>query len=270
MENLCDAGKKRVDRVQAVIESELVYPCLRGRDVRRWYGVPRGFVLAPQDVERQREGIAETEMRRRYPLTYAYLKRFERELADRPDRKYYPEGAPFYTMRNVASYTRSSWKVVFKDLSEVLECLVVGPQSLGEDVKPVFPDLTLRLIPVASEAEAHFVAGLLNSSPSILLLHASSVGVQTQRYHPGDIGKIQIPRFNEREPTHQELGRLSVECHEAAAKGQDARLEKTEELVDRAAGSLWSLTKYEIVAVQEAVRQIKRTRGYRRVPLPVR
>ena len=131
-------------------------------------------------------------MRRRYPLTYAYLKRFERELADRPDRKYYPEGAPFYTMRNVASYTRSSWKVVFKDLSEVLECLVVGPQSLGEDVKPVFPDLTLRLIPVASEAEAHFVAGLLNSSPSILLLHASSVGVQTQRYHPGDIGKIGV------------------------------------------------------------------------------
>jgi hypothetical protein len=252
VENLADAGKKEVQRVRMSIESNLVFPLLRGRDVLRWSAEPRAFIIAPQDEKKHREGIAESAMKRTLPKTYAYLNAFRAGLTARADRKYYPLESPFYTMRNVADYTRHEWKVVFKDLSETLQCAVIGPAKVGGEVKPVFPDLTLRLIPVGTKEEAHFVAAVLNSSPCIVLLHCSSVGVQTQRYHPSDIEKVAIPKFDPKNKEHIALSHLAQKC-ELAAKDHDADLlGKSENEIDEIVGDLWGIAKGEMRAIRNS------------------
>ena len=111
VENLHDVGKTKVKRVEVLLEPDLVYPLLRGRDVSRWRTTPSAFILLPQSRERQREGIPETILKTDLPRTYAYLKEFEELLLARGDRRYYPEGSAFYTMRNVAEYTFAQYKV---------------------------------------------------------------------------------------------------------------------------------------------------------------
>ncbi len=60
IENLHDVGKIKVERVRCAVEPDLLYPLLRGRDVRRWHAEPSAHILLAQDPE-TRTGIPEPE-----------------------------------------------------------------------------------------------------------------------------------------------------------------------------------------------------------------
>lgn len=177
VENLHDVGKVKLDRLQKTVEPDLVFPMLRGRDVTRWRASPSCFIIAPQDHINQREGIAEAEMKRKYPKTFEYLKHFEKQLSARRDRKYYPEGSPFYTMRNMAAYSLAPWKVVWREQSSEFQAAVVG--DFGK--KTVLPDHKLMSVPCRSSEEAHYLAALLGSSPSKLVVISYVVSTATAR-----------------------------------------------------------------------------------------
>ena len=49
VENLHDSGKKKVKKVRGVVESGLVYPLIRGRDIRRWSAAPSAYQIISQD-----------------------------------------------------------------------------------------------------------------------------------------------------------------------------------------------------------------------------
>ena len=126
IENLHDIGKIKVNHVQAVIESDLVYPLLRGRDVRRWYAEPSVHIMLAQDPQ-TRKGIPEAEMRLRWPKTYAYLKQFEgdpeepehgtlRGRATKAVRDPIERGAPFYSMFGVGPYSLASFRSRLKTM----------------------------------------------------------------------------------------------------------------------------------------------------------
>lgn len=196
IENLHDEGKIKLDRIEMTIEPDLVYPLLRGRDIHRWFAKPSAYIILSQDPHK-RTGIPEKTMKLQYPKSYSYLKNFEQKLRNRSGYKsYFRSTDPFYSVYNVGPYTLSPWKIVYKDLTEVFQCAVIGS---SDDPclrsKPVLPDVTSRFIGFDKKNEAHFVAALLNSHPSLTTLHASSVGVQTQRYHPSDIQKIKLPNM---------------------------------------------------------------------------
>ncbi len=261
VENLSDVGKIKMERIQTSIESDLIYPLIRGRDVRRWYSQSSVYIVLTQDPQ-TRAGIPEDIMRLRYPKTYAFLKNFEKRLRTRSGfRLYFRPTDPFYSIYNIGPYTMSPYKVLFKDLSEVFQCVVVGPSEdnyVGS--KTILPDVTLRLIPFDNNDEAHYVSALLNSRPVLITLHSSSVGVQTQRYHPSDIEKISIPKYNPEDKLHKQLVALSKHCHEAAAEGQTNQIEKLESEIDKAAAELWNITDDELKALQNALEKMKRTR----------
>ncbi len=212
VENLFDVGKIKLPRVQSTVESDLVYPLLRGRDVTRWRAEPSCFIIAPQDRVRQREGIPEREMKARFPKSFSFLKKFESELTARRDRKYYPSGSPFYTMRNMAAYSLSEWKVVWPEVGHTVRAGVCGPHKVTSS-KPTLPDHTIVAVACASSSEAHYICALLNSSPaqssasSYIVLHPS----------PHIMEHIRILQFDEKNKTHRLLADLSARCHLASA-----------------------------------------------------
>lgn len=113
--NITEGAKREVENVQAAIEPDLLYPLLRGRDVKRWQASPSAYILMAQDPIKRR-GIDEDEMKTSYPKTYAYLKRFEAVLRERKSRgvsDMVETGAPFYTMFAVGDYTLAPYKVVW-------------------------------------------------------------------------------------------------------------------------------------------------------------
>ena len=212
--------KTKVKRVEVLLEPDLVYPLLRGRDVSRWRTTPSAFILLPQSRERQREGIPETILKTDLPRTYAYLKEFEELLLARGDRRYYPEGSAFYTMRNVAEYTFAQYKVMWRRMVGRIDGVVVGEYRdavLGSRT-PVCHDLT-TFVSFKDQHEAHYFCAMLNSCFSTVISLSYSTGKSFGSPHI--LQHVAIPKFALSNTVHQSLASLSQRAHQLAARGKD-------------------------------------------------
>jgi hypothetical protein len=248
IENLHHVGKIKVRRERRAVEPDLLYPLLRGRDVRRWRSVPSACLILTQNPQ-TRQGIPEAEMRRKWPKTYAYLKRFEKSLRERSGyRKYFEPSDPFYSMYNVGPYTLAKWKVVWREQSARFQAAVVGP---GHDDRAVLPDHKLMLIACDGRRhEAYYIAGALNSSPSTFVIASYVLATSTSTHV---LEHIALPRYDAGNTLHQRLANLSRHAHEAVAHLQAAELERVEVQIDEAAAELWNLTSRELAAIQDAL-----------------
>lgn len=255
VENLHDIGKIKVKRVQALMEPELLYPLLRGRDVSRWHVTSSAFILLPQSRERQREGIPESNLKTELPQTYAYLRQFEGFLSARSDRKYYPEDSSFYTMRNVAEYTFAPYKVVWPEVGHTVRCSAsVIPDDPYTGRKCLVPDHTLVMVAAKTADEAHYLAAVLNASPSVMLVW-SYISLHPS---PHVLEHIAIPRFDHSNTLHRALASLSQRAHQLATIGQSSEreLHQVEEKIDHKAAELWGLTEEELRDIKAASREI--------------
>jgi hypothetical protein len=249
--NWNDVGKIVVDRVETVIEDDLVYPLLRGRDVHRWQSSPSTHILLTQDPA-TRTGLAENVMKRKFRLTYEYLRPFEERLRKRPGYiKYFdPQKDPFWTIYNVGEYSVSPFRVVFKELTDFFQCAVVDPTT-----KPAIADTKLRFIACQSRDEAYFLCGLLNSSPATLYLYATATWVQTADYQASDISRLRLPGFNHKEPLHTEIAKTAKECHLARASGDGEALATRELSLDEFVVQMWGISKKEMDAIRRCLKE---------------
>ncbi|HPU84084.1 MAG TPA: N-6 DNA methylase [Candidatus Latescibacteria bacterium] len=261
IENLHDVGKIKVEHVQTVIEADLVYPLLRGRDVKRWHAEPSAHIILAQDPV-TRTGIRETVMKVKYPKTYAYLKRFEgdpkkpergtlRGRATSFVRRPIENGAPFYTMFAVGEYTLAEWKVLWPEMGNSVRAGVCGP--LGVDkTKPSLPDHTIVGVSCSGENEAYFISGLLNSAPS----HIAAAAYIVLHPSPHIMENIAVPKYSEGLQQHAALTGLSRDCHAAAARGDADAVEALEAEIDTAAAKIWGITDDELRAIQDALAEM--------------
>ena len=247
--NWHDVGKIKVDSVDTVIEEELVYPLLRGRDVHRWVSKPSTHILLTQDPT-TRTGVERGEMKSKYRLTHEYLLKFESLLQKRPGYvKYFdPKKDPFWTIYNVGEYSVSPYRVLFKELTDFFQCAVVEASA-----KPAIADTKLRFIECQSEEEAHFLCGLLNSSPAVLFLYSTATWVQTADYQASDISRIALPRFAASNKLHTKICGCSQKCHKAVAEGKRSDLEKIERELDEAAAQIWNINDDELKAIEDSL-----------------
>ena len=88
------------------------------------------MILVPHQKSDFGQPIPLATLKQKYPQTFAYLKRFEQPLKTRNGYKQLHRSRPeFYVVGNMGYYTLAPYKVVFKDLTEVFQCAVVGPQK---------------------------------------------------------------------------------------------------------------------------------------------
>nr|AGN32389.1 TsoI restriction-modification enzyme [Thermus scotoductus] len=257
--NLTEGAKVEVGEVSETIEPDLLYPLLRGRDVKRWRAEPSAMILITHEPGMRLKAIPEKEMQTRYPRTYGYLKRFEQVLRrSAVFRRYFirkkggelVDAGPFYSMFNVGDYTFAPWKVVWREIASDLTAAVVS----SREGKTIVPDHKLVLVACSSDIEAHFICALLNSS--IVRFVALGYAIQTQ-FAPHLLDFIRIPRYNPTDPLHRRLSELSQAAHKAAQAGDEKRLEALEAEIDREAAKLWGLTEAELREIQESLRELE-------------
>ena len=252
--NLTKGAKRKVAEVQVAIEGDLLYPLLRGRDVRRWHASPSAHILMVQDPEKRR-GYEEDWLRLEYPKTYRYLKRFEAELRSRSGyRRYFRETDPFYSMFNVAHYTFAQYKVVWPWISQVLAAAVV---SVNDSGKVVVPEHNTSLVAFDDAEEAHFFCACFNSGAAgfaaISLYSGGAGGIAS----PSVLDRIRVPRYDQRNPGHRQLAALSQEAHEGTAAGDTARVKQIEEEIDELAAELWGLTAQELKEIKRSLAELQ-------------
>lgn len=267
IENLYDVGKIKVQRVEAVVEPDLVYPLLRGRDVKRWNAEPSAYIILAQDPQTRR-GIPESDMKQKYPKTYAYFKQFEGNK-DKPVRgtlrgralykKYFKPTDPFYSMYNVGPYTIAPWKVIWNRIDTKLQGVVVGPNEEGNTV---ICQETHTLVNLEGSNEAHYFTAIFNSAPSDLLVRCYSVSKGFASAHV--LESISIPQYEQNDNLHSNLSNLSQDCHTAAAKDGDETVAELEKEIDKAASKLWGITDDELKTIQDALKDMEKGKGKRK------
>ncbi|MCD5408192.1 SAM-dependent DNA methyltransferase [Candidatus Bipolaricaulota bacterium] len=258
--NITKGAKRKVPEVMEVIEPDLLYPLLRGRDVKRWHAEPSAFILLTHRPGMRLKAIPEEEMQQAYPRTWAYLKRFESILRERAAFKRYftrkdksgkvVETGPFYSMFDVGDYTFAPWKVVWRHIASDFIIAVTGCQQ----DKLIMPNEKLMLVPCETPQEAFFLCGVLSSSPVRFGVRAFFVETQIA---PHVIGRFNIPKYNSADPVHRALAQASKEAHEAAARGDEARLHEIEERVDALAAQLWGLTDKELAEIHRSIIELE-------------
>ncbi|MGD1104234.1 MAG: N-6 DNA methylase [Terriglobia bacterium] len=248
IENLNAVGKIKLPRVETAVESALVYPLLRGRDVIRWRAEPSTNIVLTQDPD-TRAGISEKQMKQKYERTYQYLKKFEDQLRKRSGyRQYFDSSDPFYSIYNVGPYTMKKWKVMWPEVGNTVRAGVCGPRRVDSE-KPALPDHTIIAVSCEWGEEAHYVCAMLNSSPA----QSAASGYIVLHPSPHIMEHIGIESFDPKNPTHRRLADLSKACHAATIKGDMEQIESLEAEIDKAAAKLWDITDNELKAIQEAL-----------------
>ena len=152
-------------------------------------------------------------------------------------------------MFNVGDYTFAPYKVIFREIAKGMTCAVIAPL----DERPVVPDHKLVLCPFATAEEAHFICGMLNSSPARFVVNSYSIETQFSTHV---FNHVRIPQHIRTNPTHQRLADLSQQAHAATAAGNAARVREIEAEVDRLAAKLWGLTDAELQEIQESLAEL--------------
>lgn len=257
IENMHDVGKRKVDRVQATIEPDLVYPLLRGRDVQRWRREPSAHIVLAQDPE-TRSGIPVAVMKRKCPKTYAYLCRFEAELKTRGSssiRRMMETGA-FYTMFAVGPYTFSKYKLLWRYIASEFTCCAETSET-----GLVIPDHRLICIEAASIQEVHYLAALLNSSPIRLFVSCFAIGTQMA---PHILDHIRLPKFCASNQQHVRLAKLARKCQSAASDSEVIKVSHFEDEVNRLAAEFWGIESIQLEKIEAALTVSRNGTGRRK------
>jgi SAM-dependent methyltransferase len=244
-------GKQTVGEQRCPIEPDLLYPLIRWRDVDAYAAKPSEHIILAQDPSTRR-GIEVYKMGRDYPKTLDYLARFEKMLTRRAAYRRYQAGAPFYSMYNVGPYTVAAHKVIWRRMDRRVRAAVVSPQEdpvLG--TRTSIPQETCALVPLESEDEAHYLCGLLNSTPAGFLTRAFSVRGGKGFGSPTMLDYLSLRRFDPRNASHARLAALSRAAHRAATAGGNAAIgSELLEAVDVEAGKNWGFGPSELRAVR--------------------
>jgi type II restriction/modification system DNA methylase subunit YeeA len=217
--------KKSVKQVEAAVEPDLVYPLVRGRDVKKWWVEFKDrYIILP--VKQNGDTIPHLEMKTKFPGIYDYFHNFFDELVKRSGEPYKTKlkpyrksplqvaeqkAPPFYWVFN-AKPSLAPYKVVWKEVSARMKAggfhTAVLEPSKDLEMKPVIPDHTVVLIPIFNRDEAYYLAGVLNST---------IVGVISQYAVVGSLEEyMAVPKFDPNNQIHKQIVALSVKAHELA------------------------------------------------------
>jgi hypothetical protein len=252
IENLPELGKRDIKKVDnAILEPDLVYPAVRGKDISRWQASPGIYVLIVQDPN-TREGYPESHMKTQWPETYGYLLKFKGDLLHRGSRavRELAEKTVFYSMYGIGTYTFAPYKVVWKRMASDLVAAVVSTFTTPFGDKVGIGTDTTSLIPFEDEAEAHYVCALINSSlVGAYIRSFSSAGRGFGA--PSIINHISLPSYTPSNPLHKTLDTLSKQAHQLASQGKIRELElrQVEKEVDEKAAKVWGLSDSELAQI---------------------
>lgn len=248
--NLPEEGKIRVEKTQSAMETALVYPLLRGKDVARWHATPEISVLLTHEKGMRLKAIPERKMQTDFPKTWQYLLKFKNILTKTGlYRRFCKSTDPFYSMFDIGDYTFSPWKLVIREISANLTCAVTG--LVGR--KPVVPDHKLVIVPSDRKEESHYLCALLNSAPARLFV--GSYCIETQ-FSSHIFNMLRVPLFNENQKIHLYLAELSEAAHKVAEKSDAKKIQRIEVEIDRLAAKLWDLSDGELAEIKRSLEEI--------------
>lgn len=215
IDNTPQNSKKNIRHiVDCPIEQDLIYPLLRGKDIKKWKYESKYSIILPYNDSGKY--VKKDDLVALYPRTYDYFynerNKFQKILRDRATFKKFiirqDAQAPEYSLYNIGSYTFAPYKVIWKALSNGVSAVTISSDIEG---KRIIPDHNLLMVPIEMEMEAYYLSGILNSE-----IVSEFVNAYISWFISAHIlERINIPKFDAANLLHQKIAMLSKEAHEA-------------------------------------------------------
>jgi len=236
-------GKRKIHRVEETIESDLVFPVVRGSDVKKWEANSKVFSLIVHGSNNKLSGFDESLMKRNWPRTYNYLTQFKEYLIAQAAYKRYHENQkhPFYSQYNIGPYTFANYKVIWNQMGNEINSCVISQINTPFGFKMVIPLHTTALIAVENELEAHYLCSIINSIPVkefIKSFSSAGRGFGT----PSVMEHVGIPKFDPQNSLHLKLAEISKQCHQLKLEGKEEEIKKLEKENDALVEELFGIS----------------------------
>ncbi|MGB9853083.1 MAG: Eco57I restriction-modification methylase domain-containing protein, partial [Candidatus Kapaibacteriota bacterium] len=163
--NLAEKGKVEIPKVEERVENDLIYPALRGADIKRWQSTNEIFTFLTHD--KNGKPIEEDSLKTNFPRTYGYFVKFKTHLLNinAKSTKRIRQQKTFYAMFGVDNNTFSNYKVVWGYMGNDILASVVSEIRTRFGYKKVIPLYTTCFFPTNLESEAHYLCAIINSKP---------------------------------------------------------------------------------------------------------
>ena len=254
--NFTENAKKKVKQVEALLEADLVYPTLRGREIIRWQAKPEIAIVLPQDPNKPSNAMHPQTLEKKFPKTFDYLESFKPDLEKRSILKQFLQNQPYYALYNTGPYSFATFKVVWTRVGNELKCAVVGDrQQEYLTNKVVAPIETVVFVAFEDKNESHFFCALLNSSISRFAISAYSNKGTGSFGSPHILEHIAIPKYDNKSTLNFDLCKLSKACHEKVASG--ISVSDLEDQIDELAAELWGLSKEELKEIKDSLEEMR-------------
>jgi SAM-dependent methyltransferase len=242
------------------IEAEYVYPMAKSRHVNKWNQDGYYNVIIPQ-----KKAGADNKDELKGTKLYEYLKEMRGDLNSRSSSWVNSDDKPFYSIFGIGEYTFTPYRVVWTAMGYSPEFCVVS--DIGDDLlgqKPILPDNPIGYVPAQSEKEAHYICGVLNSTPVFDYFDARA-GDSKWEVSIGKVNEVPIPQFDPDSSIHTAIARLSGEIHELAeGDGSEADIRDKERELDERVYSL-----FEVEPIAQDQSQAHSYQRFNRIPVSI-
>ncbi|HFD39252.1 MAG TPA: hypothetical protein ENJ31_05320 [Anaerolineae bacterium] len=221
-----------IPQATAIVETEHIFPLLRGRGVRSFAATPDPDLrlLLPQ-----RGMHGDPDLPRTAPRTYRFLAQFRAELERRSSYRRYQKGKPFWSTWSTGPYTFSPYKVLWKEMSGGRFAVAyIGSHDdplLGRKI--VIPDHKLYFVPVEAEEEAAYLTAFLNAP---IIARAISAYAAQLSLGTSVVEYPKIPPFDAADRRHRRLAQLAQEIVHSGQPPTEDQLTELDRLVQAMLG----------------------------------
>jgi len=217
--NLPAAGDNvSIHRRPRSVDSRLVYPLLRGKDVKRWLAVPSGHIIAPYDQGNLGHLLTENELAR-FPGVLEFFRGFKKPLSERktpPKRAWKMTDGDWYRLDGPMEHMHGPYKIVVRELQHGPSAALVVDlfsDNLGRTAT-VLVDHKLCFCSLQDEDEALYLIGMINSSPIQELIKAFGNAIAIS---PQTLARLPIPKFDRE--LHSDIAQAVRKIIKIAAEG---------------------------------------------------
>jgi hypothetical protein len=212
-----------------LVETSVVYPLIRGRDVSPWKAEPSQFIIVPHDPTEFGRVLTARDLSSagRFQKAGSWLRSFRPVLRGRrgpPNRNWNMNGDDWCRIEGPLAHMRGEHLVLVREIAGRPAAAVVDRRYIAELGRSEAPlvDHKLLFCSVPSREEALYLVAFINSTPAqdFLRSYANTTGVT-----PRAIRTLPIPPFDR---SNDLCERLATQGSVIVALPPDRRAEEAE------------------------------------------